>query len=84
MHQKEVLIAHSRADRVGRIRCRRAAAAHLALDVVIHLTGGLPWAQPGSRHSQGRLQGAWEALKGRTSPEELEAAYKDLNIRDDI
>jgi hypothetical protein len=29
------------------------------------------------------LRGAWKALKARTPPEQLAAAYKAMNIRDD-
>ena len=29
------------------------------------------------------FKAAWENLKARTSPEELAAAYKAMNIRDD-
>ena len=29
------------------------------------------------------LKAAWEELKARTSKDELAAAYRDLNIRDD-
>jgi hypothetical protein len=36
------------------------------------------------RQAVAKFKAAWEeALNGRISPEQLVAAYKDLNIRDD-
>ena len=41
----------------------------------------------GSAHdldtAKAEFAGAWTELKARTSPEELAAAYKAMNIRDD-
>ena len=33
--------------------------------------------------AKAEFEAAWEALKARTSPEQLAAAYRGLNIRDD-
>ena len=33
--------------------------------------------------AKAEFKAAWEALKARTTPEQLEAAYKAMNIRDD-
>jgi hypothetical protein len=33
--------------------------------------------------AKAEFKAAWEALKARTSPEELAAAYKAMNIRGD-
>ena len=46
MHQKEVLIAHSRADRIGRIRFADERLPPIWLwNRIIHLPGGLPVAE---------------------------------------
>jgi len=38
----------------------------------------------GLRHSQGGVQkAAWKALKARTTPEQMAAAYKAMNIPDE-
>ena len=34
----------------------------------------------GSRHGKAEFKAAWEALKARTTPEQLAAAYKAMNI----
>jgi len=72
-------------QRIGRIRL---AGEHMPpvwlWSVTIHLTGGLP---TGSAKvidtAKAEFKAAWEALKARTSPEELAAAYRAMNIRDD-
>ena len=33
--------------------------------------------------AKAEFAGAWTALKARTSPEQLAAAYKAMNVRDD-
>ena len=33
--------------------------------------------------AKAEFKAAWEALKARTTPEQLAAAYKAMNIRDD-
>ena len=37
----------------------------------------------GPRHREGRVEGGSEALKASTTPEQLAAAYKAMNISDD-
>ena len=53
-------------------------------NVSIHLPGGLPI---GSAKDLGtakaEFKAAWKALKARTTPEQLAATYKAMNIRDD-
>jgi hypothetical protein len=70
------------------IRCSKAGSASLATErmpclwlwnVTIHLTGGLPM---GSAKDLDTGK-AWAALKARTPPSLLAAAYKAMNIRDD-
>jgi hypothetical protein len=34
-------------------------------------------------NAKAEFKAAWEALKARTTPEQLAAAYKAMNIRDD-
>ena len=69
--------------RNGRIPpCHRTDAVPRLWSVTIHLTGGLPMgsAKTSTRPGDSRLLGSYLA---RTSKDELAAAYKDLNIRDD-
>ena len=51
---------------------------------MVHLTAGL---RTGSANdldtAKADFKAAWEELKARTSKDELAAAYKDLNTRDD-
>jgi hypothetical protein len=50
--------------------------------VTIHLT--LPMGSSRDLDTaEADFKAAWEALKARTSPEDLAAAYKAVNIRDD-
>ena len=52
--------------------------------VTIHLTGGLPMGSAKDLDTaKAEFKAAWENLKARVSKDELAAAYKDLNIRDD-
>ena len=41
----------------------------------------------GSSHdldtAKAEFKAAWEALKARTAPEQLAAAYREMNVRDD-
>jgi hypothetical protein len=49
-----------------------------------HLTAGLRMGSAKDLDTaKADFKAAWEALKAKTSPEELAAAYEDLNIRDD-
>ena len=68
-------------QRIGRIRFADERTPGIWLwNVTIHLPGGLPM---GSAKDADTAKAAWEALKARTPPEELAAAYKAMNIRDD-
>ena len=52
-------------------------------NVTVHLTGGLPMGSAKDLDTaKAEFKAAWEALKARTTPEQLAAAYKDMNIRD--
>jgi hypothetical protein len=42
----------------------------------------LPLSAARRRQAKADFKAAWEALKARTTPEQLLAAYRDLNIRD--
>jgi hypothetical protein len=46
--------------------------------------GGLPTgSSPDFHTAKAEFKAAWKALKARTPPEQLAAAYKAMNIRDD-
>ena len=50
---------------------------------VTHLTGGLPMGSAKDLDTaKAEFKAAWEALKARTSKDELAAAYRAMNIRD--
>ena len=71
-------------QRIGRIRL---AGEHMPpvwlWSVTIHLTGGLPTGSAKDIDTaKADFKVAWEALKVRTTPERLAAAYKAMNIRD--
>jgi hypothetical protein len=52
--------------------------------VNIHLPGGLPMGSSQDLDTaKADFTVAWEGLKERHSPEDLAAAYKAMNIRDD-
>ena len=52
--------------------------------VTIHHGGGLPMGSSKDLNTaKAEFKTAWERLSARTTPEQLAAAYKDLNIRDD-
>jgi hypothetical protein len=72
-------------QRIGRIRFAGERLPGVWLwNVVVHLTAGL---RMGSAEdldtAKADLKAAWEELKARTSKDELAAAYRDLNIRDE-
>ena len=72
-------------QRIGRIRfvIERMPGVWL-WNVTIHLTGGLPMGSSKDIDTaKAEFKAAWEALKARTTPEQLAAAYKAMNIRDD-
>ena len=51
---------------------------------VDNLSGGLPMGSANDIDTaKAEFKTAWEALKARISPEQLAAAYKAMNIRDD-
>ena len=53
-------------------------------NVTIHLPGGLPMGSSADLDTaKAEFKAAWEALKAGTTPEQLAAAYKAMNIRDD-
>ena len=72
-------------QRIGRIRLASERTPPIWLwHINIHLTGGLPMgASQGLETAKAEFKAAWEGLKARTSPEDLAAAYRDMNIRDD-
>jgi hypothetical protein len=79
--------AHER-QRISRIRLATERMPCVWLwSVTIHLTGGLPTGASKDLDTldtaKAEFKTAWEALKARTTPKELAAAYKDMNIRDD-
>jgi hypothetical protein len=72
-------------QRIGRIRL---ATEHMPCvwlwSITIHLPGGLPLGSSKDRDTaKAEFKAAWEALKARTPPEQLAAAYKAMNTRDD-
>ena len=72
-------------QRIGRIRLATERMPCVWLwNVTIHLTGGLPMGSSKDLDTaKAEFKAAWEALKARTTPEQLAAAYKAMNIRDD-
>jgi hypothetical protein len=72
-------------QRIGRIRfvIERMPGVWL-WNVTIHLCGDLPMGSaPDFNTAKAEFKAAWKALKARTTPEQLAAAYKAMNIRDD-
>jgi|SoimicmetaTmtHAB_FD_contig_51_834029_length_338_multi_2_in_0_out_0_1 hypothetical protein len=72
-------------QRIGRIRFAGERVPGVWLwNINVHLTGGLLM---GSSHdldtAKAEFKAAWEAPQASTAPEQLLAAYRDLNIRDD-
>jgi hypothetical protein len=52
--------------------------------VTIHLPGVLPMGSAKDIDTaEAEFKAAWKALRARTPPEQLSAAYKTMNIRDD-
>ena len=72
-------------QRVGRIRLATERMPCVWLwAVTIHLPGGLPMGSSKDLNTaKAEFKAAWKALKARTTPEQLAAAYKATNIRDD-
>ena len=73
-------------QRIGRIRFTDERLPGVWLwNVVVHLTAGLRMGSAKDLDTaKADLKAAWENLKARTSKDELAAAYKALNIRDDV
>ena len=74
-----------RGQRIGRIRLATERMPCVWLwSVTIRLTDGLPMGSfKDLNTAKAEFKTGWKALKARTTPEQLAAAYKDLNIRDD-
>ena len=72
-------------QRVGRIRFADERNPGIWLwNVTIHLPDGLPMGSAKDADTaKAEFKAAWEALKARTSPEQLAAAYQAMDIRDD-
>jgi hypothetical protein len=71
-------------QRIGRIRFAEERQPGVWLwHINVHLTGGLPMGSARDLDTaKAEFGGAWAALKARTSPERLAAAFKAMNIRD--
>ena len=72
-------------QRIGRIRLATERMPCLWVwSITVHLPGGLPTGSAKDRDTaQAEFKAAWKALKARTTPEQLAAAYRATNIRDD-
>jgi hypothetical protein len=72
-------------QRIGRIRLAIERMPCVWLwNVTIPVTGGLPMGSSKDLDTaETEFKSAWQALKARTTPEQLAAAYKAMNIRDD-
>jgi hypothetical protein len=73
-------------QRIGRIRLARERSPGVWIwQIQIHLPGSiLPMGSAEDRATaMTEFKVAWEALKARTTPEQLVVAYKVMNIRDD-
>ena len=72
-------------QRIGRIRLATERMPCVWLwSVTVHLPGGLPMGSaPDINAAKSEFREAWKALKARTPPEQLAAAYKTMNSRDD-
>ena len=71
-------------QRIGRIRLATERMPCVWLwSVTIHLSGGLPTGSSQDLNTaKAEFKTAWKALKARATPEQLLAAYRDLNTRD--
>ena len=72
-------------QRIGRIRlATERMPCRWLWNVTIHLTAGLPMGSAKDLNTaKADFKTAWEALKAKTPPEELAAAYRAMDIRDD-
>ena len=69
-------------QRIGRIRLATERMPCLWIwSVTVHLPGGLPMGSAKDIDTaKAEFKAAWEALKARTTPEQLAAAYKAMNL----
>jgi hypothetical protein len=69
-------------QRIGRIRLADEHMPPVWLwNVTVHLPGGLPMGSSADLDTaKADFRVAWEALKARTPPEQLVAAYRAMNI----
>jgi hypothetical protein len=72
-------------QRIGRIRLATERMPCVWLwNVSVHLPGGLPMGSAKDLSTaKSEFREAWKALKARTPPEQLAAAYRAMNIRGD-
>jgi hypothetical protein len=72
-------------QRIGRIRLATERMPCVWLwSVTVHLPGGLPTGSSKDLDTATvEFKAAWKALKARTPPEQLAAAYSAMNIRHD-
>ena len=71
-------------QRIGRIRLATERMPCVWLwSVTIRLTGLPMGSSKDLNTAEAEFETAWKALKARTPPEQLAAAYKAMNIRDD-
>lgn len=72
-------------QRIGRILFAGERVPGVWLwSVTVHLPGGLPMGSAVDIDTaKAEFKTAWEALKARTAPERLAAAYQAMSIRDD-
>ena len=72
-------------QRIGRIRLAEERMPPIWLwNVVVHLTAGLRMGSAKDLDTaKADFKAAWENLKARTSPEDLAAAYRAMNMQDD-
>jgi len=72
-------------QRIGRIRFAHERIPGIWLwNVTINLPGGLPIGSSKDLDTaKAEFKAAWLALKARTTPEQLAAAYRSTNIRAD-
>jgi hypothetical protein len=70
-------------QRIGRIRLATERMPCVWLwNVSVHLPGGLPMGSAKDLNTaKSEFREAWKALKARTPPEQLAAAYRAMNIR---
>ena len=71
-------------QRIGRIRfAEERLPPRWLWNVTVHLPGILPMGSAKDADTaRAEFKAAWEALKARTAPEQLAAAYHAMNIRD--